>query len=157
MRQIIKGEPDPNSVATRGCQWGTRVSLLALLTLLMCFPGSSSGEAPTRKKVAAIDLRFVDSAAIRSQGQRLSAATGPDLKEARRLEAETGAKSMKPLVAGISQATVSRLSGAAEARSGVWNPDMASWYRFTLSDAADVAGALRILRESPIVSTASPA
>ncbi|MGB0121305.1 MAG: hypothetical protein WBP55_10170, partial [Solirubrobacterales bacterium] len=97
--------PKPVLAANRGRRRGAAFSLFALLALLVWGAGPAYAETAAGKNAAAIDLRFIESAAIRGQGPKLSAATSPNLKEARQLEAETGAKSMKPLVAGISQAT----------------------------------------------------
>jgi hypothetical protein len=103
-------------------------------------------------------VKFLDEAQVRgSAGPGLSASSLSWLEDVRRLVEDTSAVSAEPLVEGIPQRTVSRLSDEATETSGSWTPDMSSWYRFQLPEGAGVARALELLRASPVVVSASRA
>jgi len=112
----------------------------------------SSGNGPL------IEVKFVDSAAVLgSSASGFSAAGSKEFGEVNRLADLTGAITIEPLVAGISQSRVAALSDKAQDKSGKPTPDMSSWYRFLLPAGADTGSTLELVRASPIVSSASMA
>lgn len=103
-----------------------------------------------------IEVRFKDAAEVRGSTDSGLTTTGPNwLGEVQRLVDQTSATSAEPLAGGVSQEEASRLSDRAADISGSRTPDMASWYRFTLSAGTDVSRALEMVRSSPAVSCAS--